>query len=54
MIEDKIYHLGKIIIQIIDEYISTKTNAFEYFIESCQQINQLAEANRNEAVDLSI
>lgn len=54
VIEDKTFNLAKSIIKIIDKYITTKTNAFEYFIESCQQINQLAEANRNQAIDFII
>ena len=40
VIEEQTYNLAKIIIQIIELYISTKTNAFEYFIESCQQIKR--------------
>lgn len=46
--------MAKTIIKIIDKYIATKTNAFESFIESCQQINQLTEASQNEAVDFII
>ena len=52
--EDKIYNLGAIIIKIIDKYIETKIDAFENFINSCQQINQLVEANQNEAVDFIV
>ncbi|MDY7004699.1 MAG: hypothetical protein SWX82_12265 [Cyanobacteriota bacterium] len=42
--------LGAIILKIIDKYIETKIDAFENFINSCKQINQLVEVNQNEAV----
>ncbi|MGD1701939.1 restriction endonuclease [Dapis sp. BLCC M229] len=54
IIEEQTYNLAKIIIQIIKLYISTKTNAFEEFIKSCQQISQLTEVNQNEAVDFIV
>ncbi|MGD1716692.1 hypothetical protein [Dapis sp. BLCC M172] len=54
VIEEETYNLAKIIIQIIELYISTKTNAFEEFIKSCQQISQLTEVNQHEAVDFIV
>ncbi|MEB3342581.1 restriction endonuclease [Okeania sp.] len=54
IIEEQTYNLAKIIIEIIEMYISTKTNAFEDFIKSCQPISQLTEVNPNEAVDFIV
>ena len=54
VIEEETYNLAKIIIQIIDLYISTKTNAFEDFVKSCKEISQLTEVNPNEAVDFIV
>ena len=53
-IEGKNYNLAQSIIQIIDEYITSKTNAFEKFINSCERISKLAEADRKEAVDFIV
>lgn len=40
------YDLSKIIISIIDDYIKVKKNAFEKFINSCEELQKLSATNK--------
>ena len=44
------HNIAQAILEIIDAYVSAKKQAFEAFIESCQQIATLAVSDLNEAV----
>lgn len=43
-------NIAPAVIDIIDAYVQTKRSAFESFIESCNKIAQLSDADANEAV----
>ena len=44
------HNIARVLLEIIDAYVAAKKQAFEAFIESCQQIAALAAGDLNEAV----
>jgi hypothetical protein len=45
-----VVNIASAVIEIIDSYVQTKRSAFEAFIESCNRIAQLADADAAEAI----
>jgi hypothetical protein len=48
--KSKTVNIASAVIDIIDAYVQTKRSAFESFIESCNKIAQLSDADANEAI----
>lgn len=51
---DVIYNIASAILEIIDEYATTKKVAFEGFLEACKKIAELETHNSEEAIDFII
>ena len=48
-INDNVYNIANVVIKIIDEYIKTKKYAFEKFIKSCMEIQNIKDKSLHEA-----
>ena len=52
--KDYIYNIAKVVIEIINAYVSTKREAFEGFIDACKKIAELGKTDPTEAVNFVI
>jgi hypothetical protein len=42
-VSSKVYNLSNVIIEIIDEYIKTKQDAFQKFVKSCEELKEIGK-----------
>jgi hypothetical protein len=47
---ERVYNLAPAIIDIVDEYVATKMEAFESFIDACRKISELTNENVGDAI----
>lgn len=47
---DETYNIANALIDIIDEYVKTKLEAFESFLETCKQMSELGQKNPEQAI----
>ncbi len=52
--KDYVYNIAKVVIDVIDAYVSTKREAFEGFIEACKKIAELGRTDPSEAINFVI
>ncbi len=53
-VDKKTINISKSIIQIIDQYIRTKQDAFEHFVKSCQSLQNIENTSPNEVENFII
>jgi hypothetical protein len=52
--KDLTFNIASSILEIIDAYVSTKLEAFEGFINTCNQISELATSDAQKAIDFVV